>query len=115
DEIRGRRVYYRIKKVDNDGKYSYSDVFTIHTQLNTKFSVYPNPIKDNLTLQLSSNSNKKLQLTITDLAGRTLLQTNVTSNNGFINANVNSLTNGVYFVNLNVEDEILTAKIVVEK
>jgi endonuclease I len=115
DNIRGRRVYYRIKKVDKDGKFSYSDVFSIHLPLNTRFTVYPNPIQNNITLRLSDNANTTLPLQITDLTGRTLLAKKVVTTNGLINVNASSLSNGTYFIKLKINNEVLTAKVIVEK
>ena len=115
DNIRGRRVYYRIKKVDKDGKFSYSDVFSIHLPLNTRFTVYPNPIQNNITLRLSDNANTTLPLQITDLTGRILLAKKVVATNGLINVNASSLSNGTYFVRLTINNEVLTAKVIIEK
>jgi len=115
ENIRGRRVYYRIKKVDNDGKFSFSDLFTIHLPLNTKFTVYPNPVKNNLVLRLNNNTTSVMPLQITDLAGRVLINRKVVANNGLVSLNVNSLNIGTYIVKLAINDEVLTTKIVVEK
>ena len=115
DNIRGRRVYYRIKKVDRDGKFSYSDVFSIHLPLNTKFTVYPNPVQNNITLRLSENTNATLPLQITDLTGSVVLTKSVVATNGLINVNASSLSNGTYFIQLTIKNEVLTAKVVVGK
>ena len=37
--IKGGRLYYRLKKVDKDGSFTYSDVFSVHIPLNIAFSV----------------------------------------------------------------------------
>ena len=115
ENIKGRRVFYRIKKVDLDGKYSYSDVFTIHLPLNTKLDVYPNPVKNELNLRLNNNGNIEAQIEITDLVGKTLMIKKVTVVNGFIKTNIESLINGTYFLKLNFKDEILTSRIIVSK
>jgi endonuclease I len=115
ENIRGRRVYYRIKKVDTDGRFSYSEVFTIHLPLNTKFTVYPNPVKNNITIRLNNNAHPIMALQVTDLAGRILINKNVVATNGLINVDANKLTNGTYFVRLTINNEILVAKVVVEK
>ncbi len=115
DNIRGRRVFYRIKKVDKDGKFTYSDVFSIHLPLNTKFTVYPNPVQNNITIRLSDNANTTIPLQITDLAGRVLFTKKVIATNGLINVNASSLSNGTYFVRLTINSEVLIAKVVIEK
>jgi hypothetical protein len=101
--------------VDNDGKFSFSDLFTIHLPLNTKFTVYPNPVKNNLVLRLNYNTTSVMPLQITDLAGRVLINRKVVANNGLVTLNVNSLNIGTYIVKLAINDEVLTTKIVVEK
>ena len=115
EEIRGRRVYYRIKKVDKNGKYTYSEVFTIHIPLNTKFTVYPNPAKGFISINLSNITAISSQLTITDLAGKIVLSKTITTQNGNVLVSTNNLVNGVYFVQLKINNEVLVSKLVIEK
>ena len=114
ENIKGRRTYYRIKKVDNDGRFSYSDVFSIHLQLNNKFTIYPNPVKNNLKLQLNNNLTGIIPLQITDLAGRVLINESVIANDGFVSKSVNKLKNGIYILKITIKNEVLTAKFMVE-
>jgi hypothetical protein len=61
--------YYRLKQVDNDGKFTYSPVVKItYTSGNQQPIAYPNPVKNNLTLAIPNElfSNDKLQLMILD-------------------------------------------------
>lgn len=58
------------------------------------FSIYPNPVKDILTIEgIAPNT----QLIITDLTGKTILSTTVKSNKESID--VSGLPAGVYFIN----------------
>ncbi len=115
ESFSGKRLYYRIKKVDKDGKYSYSDVFTIHIPLNTKFVIYPNPVSENLFIKLNNNSSNSYQMQITDVVGKLLLNKKVQSNNGIINENISTISNGTYFVRLIINNESLVAKMIVSK
>jgi len=115
DEIRGRRVYFRIKKNDINGKYSYSDVFSIHIPLNNKFSIYPNPVKDNVVLLLNENTPRLYNINITDLSGKVVLMTSVMSTNNMLSINTNNLSNGTYVINLIYNNERLSAKLIVQK
>lgn len=115
ENIRGRRVYYRIKKVDNDGNFSFSDLFTIHLSLNTKFTVFSNPVKNNLSLQLNNNLTALIPLQITDLAGKVLINQNIVASYGKILLNISKLNNGIYILRITINNEILATKIVVEK
>lgn len=74
ENLSGRRLYYRIRKVDNDGSYKYSEVFTIHVPLNVSFSIYPNPVKGNLIVNFAKDVDKNFAIVITDIAGRIVMQ-----------------------------------------
>ncbi len=115
EELRGRRLFYRIKKVDLDGKYAYSDVFTIHLPLNVKFDVYPNPVKNELVLRLNNNANSEAIIEVVDVVGKTLLSKKVSIENGVVRTNISSISSGTYFVKLNYKGEVLTARIIVDK
>ncbi|MBS4044525.1 MAG: T9SS type A sorting domain-containing protein [Chitinophagaceae bacterium] len=66
--------YYRLKQQDNDGRFSYSTVISINiNQINVNaFSVFPNPVKDKLSLNIFSNQNESSIITISDIFGRVL-------------------------------------------
>jgi endonuclease I len=100
EQVRGRRIYYRLKKVDKDGKFAYSAVFTIHIPLNTKFSVYPNPANDFLKLQLNNNSNETAMIILSDITGKIVLKQNVQANQGLINISTSHLGTGHYIVKM---------------
>lgn len=112
---KGSRVYYRLKKVDKDGTYTYSDVFSLHIPLNVKFSVYPNPASDIIQLQFNSTSNASVQVIITDLIGKTLINKAFAANNGLVKISTSNLSNGTYLVKAIIAGEQYLQKIVVAK
>lgn len=111
----GRRVYYRLKKTDKDGNYKYSEVFTLHISLNVKFSVYPNPAKDAVKIQINNNLNEKVQIQITDVMGKVVMSAQQTPVNGLINLSLNNITSGLYFIKMNINGEIFSQKLTVVK
>lgn len=110
---RGRRVYYRLRKVNNDGSFTYSEVFTIHLPNNVKFTVYPNPAKDFIMVQLNSLVDKKVHIQLTDVAGKVVLSNMFNTVNGTINIATNQLTKGVYLVKLITEAETYIQKVMI--
>lgn len=74
ENLSGRRLYYRIKKVDTDGSFKYSEVFTIHVPLNVSFTIFPNPVKGNLVVNFAKDLDKGFAFVITDIAGKSVLQ-----------------------------------------
>jgi len=117
DAIRGRAVYYRLKKSDKDGSFSYSAIFKLHIPLNTKFTVYPNPSSGSfINLQLNNNLNDKVTVQITDMAGRIVINHIYTANTGLISIPTTKLSNGTFLVKMVTgENETFIQKVVVIK
>ncbi|MCS6916885.1 MAG: T9SS type A sorting domain-containing protein [Chitinophagales bacterium] len=64
--------YYRLKQVDNDGRYRYSNIILIDRSEDSHFAaqVYPNPSVDFLTLQLQVSEPQDYLVSVTDALGR---------------------------------------------
>ncbi len=114
-ENRGRQVFYRLKKVDKDGKFSYTQVLTLHIPLNTKFTVYPNPATTYMQLQLNGNMSGKGTLQVTDITGKMALQQSIDAVSGTISLSTSNLVNGTYFVKLLCNGEQFVQRVVVMK
>ena len=115
DNIKGRRVYYRLKKVDNDGSYTYSEVFTLHIPLNIKFTVYPNPATEFISIQINNNSNEKATVQLTDITGKIVFSNTYTLNNGLITIPVKQFTAGTFMIRLTTQNESYLQKVVIIK
>ncbi|WP_207423604.1 T9SS type A sorting domain-containing protein [Desertivirga brevis] len=68
--------YYRLKSVDKDGLYTYSNVISVDFSFSAKtlISIYPNPVTDVLKIS-TAESRGDLRLRIFDMNGRELLGT----------------------------------------
>ncbi|MFT7252406.1 MAG: photosystem II stability/assembly factor-like uncharacterized protein [Flavobacterium sp.] len=73
------------------------------------FSVYPNPVNDNFTIQ-NGNNIAISGLTISDINGRTVKAINVNAIENQIN--ISDLNSGVYFLNITSEKGTATKKII---
>jgi len=113
--IRGRRVYYRLKKIDKDGSFKYSEVVTLHIPLNTKFTVSPNPANQYVQLQLNSNVNGAVTIELKDITGKTVLQQQQQANGGTINLNTASVANGTYVIRLLYNGEQYVQKVLIAR
>ena len=86
--------YYRLKQVDVDGKYVYSDLKTANITRANTIQIYPNPAKDIITIQ-SSTVIQNIQ--IVDAVGK--VQYTQAGNNGKqIKLTVDKLAAGSYLV-----------------
>jgi len=80
-------------------------------------SVYPNPANANTTLSFVLSNEAQASVNVTDLAGKVVFTQALGTVNGTQNVTLNteSLTNGVYMVNLTVNGTVSTQKLVVRK
>ena len=112
----GRSVYYRLKQVDKDGKFTFSKVLKVN--LETKafaFNVIGNPVKGNiLNIGIESATINKGSITIVDLQGRKLLQQNISWLAGTSQRLITlpNLANGMYSAVLQVDEELYSVKFV---
>ena len=98
--------YYRIRQTDKDGKYSYSTIIKLANNANVIFTVYPNPVKDMVTISGAPIGTKAI---LTGLDGKLLQQ--FTINQSSVTLNVSKYSSGVYFIKL---DNGITQKIIKE-
>jgi len=93
-------TFYRLKIVDMDGRYKYSDVlrFNAASQGTGSVKIYPNPVvQGNLTIQLDGY-DKGATARIIDPAGKTIRV--LTLNNGKTRVDVSDLARGLYFLQI---------------
>ncbi len=108
--------YYRLKQVDNDGKTTISNVVSVNLNkvLINYFAVYPNPVKNQLTVNINSKAEQKVMLIITDVFGRILYNAPLQLNKGnqLQNISVGQLAVGNYNLTILFDDTKITKKIV---
>lgn len=68
-QINNRSFYYRIKQVDEDGKFVYSKTIRINVVALRTATLYPNPVKDKTTLSFSLQHNAFITATVTNASG----------------------------------------------
>lgn len=73
--------YYRIKQVDYDGKYSYSDKASVRYDGNGETIIYPNPA----TIELTIRTSVLASLKIMDVYGRVLSKQEIQEGQNTIN------------------------------
>jgi hypothetical protein len=95
-------VYYRIKLIDIDGKFTYSNVISaVRGSSNDALMIYPNPFENALNIDYVAESDDVLELTLTDLSGRVVsrMQKTITKGANKITwNNLGSLSSGQYYI-----------------
>ncbi len=96
-------VYYRLKMVDRDGKFDYSEVRVIKTKIQEEQTIniltYPNPVTTDLRITVPANwQNKQVIYEVYNTNGN-LLQRTINANSSQTESmNVQKLTAGMYIV-----------------
>ena len=107
-------LYYRIKQVDNDGKFSYSPVQSLRLRgLSGSFSLYPNPVTDMLNIALDT-SRAPLVYTLSDLAGRKLLDNVAAPGGASVQINLQSIPKGIYVLIVRSDGRSFSRRIIKE-
>jgi hypothetical protein len=69
------KAYYRLKIVDLDGKFTYSKVLPVSTEVTgNSILVFSNPFTDQVRLQINITSADQINLSLTDVLGRSILK-----------------------------------------
>jgi hypothetical protein len=96
-------VYYRLKTVDRDGNYVYSNVVTISLADSPgRVTIFPNPAADKANVIIGATADGNAQWKILDNAGRTVLQSTAQLKKGRNNLviNINKLSAGIYYLSV---------------
>ncbi|MEO6290257.1 MAG: T9SS type A sorting domain-containing protein [Ginsengibacter sp.] len=105
--ISSKIVYYRIKQFDQDGSYYYSKIVAVRkNNLNSAVTIYPNPVKGNLFLNIKNSSDTKARIYVTNAVGKKVLLQNENlydGNNSVSIEGVERLSKGVYFISINMD------------
>jgi hypothetical protein len=93
--------YYRIKVINNDGKYSYSTIVTLALKGNTSsIKIFPNPVQDRLFVWMPADT-KVSDIVIFDAVGKKINQKTLTSNSTNVSdIDVRNLPKGVYRIQI---------------
>jgi len=80
-------------------------------------SVYPNPATTNATVSFSLNNEASVNINVTDLSGKVVYTNALGTVNGTqsVNVNTDALNSGVYMVNVSVDGNVSTQKLVIRK
>lgn len=105
--------YYRLRAVDIDGSVKYSKIIRINNNSGTiNMSLRPNPVSDNLVVSFTTSKQDNINIRVTDLSGRLMLQKTYEVNSGIneFSLNVKSWTPQIYIVNSRSSDNQLLSK-----
>lgn len=110
-------TYYRLKQVDFDGKFSYSDVVSVRRIEDGEVVISPNPVKDVLNIELKTTQAGNYNFMVVDLLGA-VIEKNIHLNKGTNNIKLDvfaDLPQGFYMLKIMDENNtIITTKKIVK-
>jgi hypothetical protein len=106
--------YYRLKQVDFDGQYTYSQIETVNFNGQSETIVYPNPNKGDFTVKMIAETAGNTTIKLFDNLGKILVSQENTTTKGvnFWNISTTDLPNGIYFLQIqNKDNEVIKLEI----
>ena len=105
--------YYRLRQLDFDGNFEYSDVQTVaFTNAETPVLIYPNPVHAGYLMVNSGITNADMIVRIFDATGRLHMQQSASANE--LRLNISGLVSGIYFVEVASEGSITRERVIIE-
>ncbi|MFQ3598140.1 MAG: T9SS type A sorting domain-containing protein [Chloroherpetonaceae bacterium] len=115
------KVYYRLKQVDFDGQFEYSNIIEVSVSLPTKFSLaqnYPNPFNPTTSIAYELPRTSRVVLKVYDVLGRevtTLINEEQSAGRYVQTFNASNLSSGIYFYRLQAGNFVETKKMMLVK
>ncbi len=94
-------TYYRLKQIDFDGSYEYSDIVAVSkTDFIEIISIFPNPSKDFINVIIISSFDTEVNLFIADASGKIVykFKSKIKTGLNILNINTSKLASGEYIV-----------------
>jgi hypothetical protein len=101
--------YYRLRIVDLDASYEYSNIVALNFETAIFISVYPNPANGTVTIE--SNSLPVSTVSLYDVTGKLVIELHdITTTKSQID--ISTLPEGIYYLQVNSESQKQTFKLV---
>ena len=109
-EAEAKTFYYRLKIVDQDRSFEYSEVRPVTFEAGLergKMSMFPNPSSEGVTVAFENTQEKIATLQIFDVSGKNIYSENM-GNGMFVNKyiDLNRFSAGTYMVFVNIDGNI---------
>ncbi|MBS1648021.1 MAG: T9SS type A sorting domain-containing protein [Bacteroidetes bacterium] len=99
-------TYYRLKQIDFNGNYFYSDIISVQNTLMNDAFLSPNPVADVLNIDINAKNNALYTFSFVSISGTVSLEKSMVLEKGTnrLKIEVTSIPSGIYF--LQISDEL---------
>lgn len=121
DKVTAGIFFYRLKQTDFDGTSTYSTIKKVVIKEPGSGVVvqaaYPNPFTDNFSITYTSAQSQPVDITIVNTSGQKVFRKTEQAEKGSNNFIFQEITqkrleNGIYFININIDNVIHTQKVI---
>jgi hypothetical protein len=104
--------YYRIRIVDVDNSSKFSNIRNVRNEGTADITMYPNPVKDRIQLNITSDKADRATITIVDISGKLVYSkaTNLFEGPNNLNINTSNLKSGSYIIKVQLSDDLVVKK-----
>ena len=121
ENLTSGKYIYRLKQIDLDGTFKYSDEIEVEVSVPEKFELsqnYPNPFNPNTSIKYQIAISSPVSLKIYDVLGNevaTLVNEVKPAGSYEVNFDASSLSSGTYFYKLHAGNVVKTKKMILLK
>jgi hypothetical protein len=104
-------IYYRLKIIDRDGRFTYSNVIALRCA-NNAITLFPNPAHDKIELSFQSTTTGKAAMSLYSSSGvvvKDLMIPSIAGPNS-IRYDVSGLSSGLYYITIHTSDGQMLTK-----
>ena len=105
--------YYRLRLVEMNNSSRFSEIKSVNNKGENEVTVFPNPVRDAMTVNFAADKAGKCEISISDLSGKIIYTTTRDIREGANNIKINtsSLPNGAFVLKIFSAEEVIIKKI----
>ncbi len=101
--------YYRLKQMDTNHKFTYSNTISVVFSKTKTLKVYPNPSTNDFTIELPL-AEEKLSIAVFDATGKLVFKEH-TEGGRFLKIATNNWLSGIYILKINNQNNCWTERL----
>jgi Secretion system C-terminal sorting domain len=112
-------AYYRLKQIDVDGKFTYSNILSVRLKINAdvKMQVSPNPFVETITTRFMATEKGKAEIRIMNVKGQVVSNKTINIIKGYNSIQIDGLStlpSGVFITNLVVNGKSMASQQIIK-
>jgi hypothetical protein len=113
DEYPYRKLsYYRLKQVDYNGAFTYSQIRSVYLDPLDIVNIYPNPAKGSINIMIGAPNDVRVNLYVIDVLGKKVIEDikEVKKGHSNFNIDISELSSGIYLFKVETPNDYSVGK-----